>query len=101
PRPQQLHASFPTRTLFRSGVIRSEADRLEHMVQDVMDLARVGSAEFRLDVRPVDLSATLGETITAHQNEAKNASVTLLSDLPKTDRKSTRLNSSHDQISYA
>src|SRR5438105_12691914 len=40
------------------GVIRSEADRLEHMVQDVMDLARVGSAEFHLDIRPVDLAST-------------------------------------------
>lgn len=66
------------------GVIRSEADRLEHMVQDVMDLARVGSAEFHLDIRPVDISLTLRETIAAHQNEANNASVALAVDLPET-----------------
>jgi signal transduction histidine kinase len=65
------------------GVIRSEADRLEHMVQDVMDLARVGSAEFHLEVRAVDLVSTLGEAITAHQNEASEAHVTLVSDLPE------------------
>ena len=65
------------------GVIRSEADRLEHMVQDVMDLARVGSAEFHLDVRAVDLSSTLRETIAAHQNEGKNASVSLMTDVPE------------------
>ena len=65
------------------GVIRSEADRLEHMVQDVMDLARVGSAEFHLEVRPVDLALTLGEAITAHQNEASDAGVNLISDFPE------------------
>jgi signal transduction histidine kinase len=65
------------------GVIRSEADRLEHMVQDVMDLARVGSAEFHLEVRPVDLAETLGEAITAHQNEASDAEVNLVADLPE------------------
>lgn len=65
------------------GVIRSEADRLEHMVQDVMDLARVGSAEFHLDVLPVDLSTILREAIRAHQNEAADAGVTLVDDLPE------------------
>ena len=64
------------------GVIRSEADRLEHMVQDVMDLARVGSAEFHLDVCPVDLTTTLREAITAHQSEATDANVALVADLP-------------------
>jgi two-component system sensor histidine kinase BaeS len=65
------------------GVIRSEADRLEHMVRDVMDLARVGSAEFHLDVAAVDLTQTLREAITAHQNEASDARVALVSDLPE------------------
>ena len=65
------------------GVIRSEADRLEHMVQDVMDLARVGSAEFHLDVRQVDLTETLREAVATHQNEAGDARVKLRADLPE------------------
>jgi len=64
------------------GVIRSEANRLEHMVQDVMDLARVGSAEFHLDVGPVDLAETLGDAVAAHQNEASEAGVLLTADVP-------------------
>jgi two-component system OmpR family sensor kinase len=64
------------------GVIRSEADRLEHMVQDVMDLARVGSAEFHLDVGPVDLAETLRDAVAAHQNEASEAGVKLIADVP-------------------
>src|SRR5437588_10456777 len=63
------------------GVIRSEADRLEHMVQDVMDLARVGSAEFHLDVRQVDLTETLREAVAAHQKEAEEAGVSLTAEV--------------------
>ena len=63
------------------GVIRSEADRLEHMVQDVMDLARVGSAEFHLDIGPVDLSETLRDAVAAHQKEAVEAGVMLAADV--------------------
>jgi len=64
------------------GVIRSEANRLERMVQDVMDLARVGSGEFRLDVALVDLTETLRDAVTAHQNEAADAGISLVADVP-------------------
>ena len=63
-------------------VIRSESERLERMVQDVMDLARVGSAEFHLDVGPVDLAETLRDSVMAHQTEAAEAGVSLVTDLP-------------------
>lgn len=65
------------------GVIRSEADRLEHMVQDVMDLARVGSAEFHLDVGNVDLSETLRDAVMAHRSEAIDAGVSVTADVPE------------------
>ena len=64
------------------GVIRSEAGRLERMVQDVMDLARVGSAQFHLDLGAVDLAETLRDAVAAHQNEASEAGVTLTADVP-------------------
>jgi two-component system sensor histidine kinase BaeS len=62
------------------GVIRSEADRLEHMVQDVMDLARVGSAEFHLDIARVDLAETVRDAVAAHQKEAAEGSVSLVAE---------------------
>jgi signal transduction histidine kinase len=64
------------------GIIRSEADRLERMVQDVMDLARVGTKEFRLNVREADVGEALNGTVAALQGEADLAGVTLESDVP-------------------
>src|SRR5438094_3496485 len=52
------------------GIIRSEADRLERMVQDVMDLARVGTKEFRLNVGQADVGEALNGTVAALQGEA-------------------------------
>jgi len=37
-------------------VIRAEAERLERLVDDLLDLARLGADDFRLDVVPVDLA---------------------------------------------
>ncbi|MGZ4128406.1 MAG: sensor histidine kinase [Actinomycetota bacterium] len=65
------------------AVIRSEAGRLERMVQDVMDLARVGSAEFHLSVATADLSATLRDTVASHRNDAADAGVSLVADVPE------------------
>lgn len=65
------------------GVIRSEAGRLERMVTDIMDLARVGSAEFHLSIARADLSATLPETLAAMQNDAADAGIVLAADLPE------------------
>ena len=41
--------------------IRAEAARLERLVGDLLDLARVGDPEFRLDPAPVDLGGLIGE----------------------------------------
>lgn len=41
--------------------IRSEAARLERLVSDLLDLARLGADSFRLDRAPVDVAALVGE----------------------------------------
>lgn len=64
------------------GIIRAETERLERMVQDVMDLARLGAREFRLDARAADLATTLQEAVTAHRAQAVEAGVGLEADLP-------------------
>nr|WP_042190340.1 HAMP domain-containing sensor histidine kinase [Kibdelosporangium sp. MJ126-NF4]CTQ94951.1 sensor histidine kinase [Kibdelosporangium sp. MJ126-NF4] len=42
--------------------IESEAHRLERLVGDLLDLARLSADDFRLDIIPVDLSGVLRET---------------------------------------
>jgi len=42
-----------------AGVILSESRRLERLVADLLDLAKLQSSSFRLDLRPVDLVATV------------------------------------------
>lgn len=58
-------------------VIGDEAGRLELLLRDVMDLARLGAREFRLDLRDVALDATLQEAVAAHAGRAAEAGVTL------------------------
>jgi two-component system sensor histidine kinase BaeS len=41
-----------------AGVILSESRRLERLVADLLDLAKLQSSSFRLDLRPVDLVST-------------------------------------------
>jgi two-component system, OmpR family, sensor kinase len=43
-------------------VIGQEASRLDRLVSDLLDLARLGADDFRLDVADVDLTALLGES---------------------------------------
>lgn len=42
-------------------VVLAESARLEHLVRDLLDLARLGADDFRLDVAPVDLTALLDQ----------------------------------------
>ncbi|HSV65396.1 MAG TPA: HAMP domain-containing sensor histidine kinase [Mycobacteriales bacterium] len=41
--------------------VLAEARRLERLVSDLLDLARLGAADFRIDVAEVDLTSLLGE----------------------------------------
>jgi signal transduction histidine kinase len=59
------------------GVIKTEAARLERLVADVTDLARLGTKEFRLSVRDADLAPVLRDAASAHRSEASNGGVTL------------------------
>lgn len=65
------------------GVIRSEAGRLERLVQDVMDLARLGAKTFELHPREVDLAAGLREAATAHSAQALESDLHLAVEIPE------------------
>lgn len=42
--------------------IETEAERLDRLVSDLLDLARLGADDFRLDITEVDLTALVAET---------------------------------------
>ena len=43
------------------GVILAESGRLEHLVRDLLDLARLGADDFRLDIASIDVADLLDE----------------------------------------
>jgi len=58
-------------------VIKTETERLERLVADVLDLARVGTHNFRLTLRDADVAQVLREAATAHRTEAKERDVAI------------------------
>ncbi len=52
----------PTETAQVGGVVLGEAKRLERLVGDLLDLARLGAQDFRLEFAPVDLVALVHGT---------------------------------------
>jgi signal transduction histidine kinase len=61
-------------------VIATEARRLERLVSDLMDLARVGRVGFHVDRLATDLSAVAREAVTRHQVRATELGVELTAD---------------------
>jgi two-component system OmpR family sensor kinase len=43
------------------AVLLGEAERLEHLVSDLLDLARLGAEDFRIDLGPVSLGAVVAQ----------------------------------------
>ena len=60
-----------------SAVIAAEADRLERLVRDLLDLARFDRAEFSVAHRPVDLGAIAAGAVQRHLPRARVLSVSL------------------------
>lgn len=63
-------------------VIASEAGRLEHLVQDLLDLARLDARRFSFHPAPSDLAHLLAETVESFRPAADRASLALHLDLP-------------------
>lgn len=58
-------------------VIGTEAGRLERLVADLLDLARVGRADFAVAREPVDLAAVVRHAVERHGPQARELSVEL------------------------
>jgi two-component system sensor histidine kinase BaeS len=59
------------------SVIAAEADRLDRLVQDLLDLARLGRAGFAVASEPVDLAAVANDAVERHRRRAQQLSVQL------------------------
>jgi signal transduction histidine kinase len=64
--------------------IRGEAARLERLVSDLLDLARLGADTFRLDLAGTDLTALLTEMAVVWQVRCDARRVVLVTQLPAT-----------------
>jgi signal transduction histidine kinase len=62
-----------------AGVIVSESRRLERLVADLLDLARLGADRLSLHIGPTDLGAVVSETLRGFLPRAESAGITLSS----------------------
>jgi signal transduction histidine kinase len=77
------------------GVIAAEARRLERLVRDLIDLARLDARRFSLDVRTIDVRPVVAATVEAFRPAAADTGVILTfspaEDLPAVDADPERL----------
>ncbi|WP_028927041.1 sensor histidine kinase [Pseudonocardia acaciae] len=62
--------------------VLAESTRLERLVNDLLDLARSGTADFPIDIVPVDLTALLTEAAQVWSARCAESDVTLRTELP-------------------
>ena len=60
-----------------SRVVAAEADRLERLVSDLLDLARLGREGFAVEHQAVDLASVTGTAVQRHLPRARELDVTL------------------------
>jgi len=59
-----------------------EARRLERLVSDLLDLARLGAQDFRIDLQPVDLTALVSSAAEVWRARCEAVGVAFRADLP-------------------
>ena len=63
-------------------IILKESDRLQSMIQELLDLSRIEQQEFTLNLTPVDLGAILGESGAILAGKAREKEIELTVSLP-------------------
>jgi two-component system, OmpR family, sensor kinase len=64
------------------GTMLGEARRLERLVSDLLDLARLGAQDFRIDLQPVDLTALVHSAAEVWRARCDAVGVRLATELP-------------------
>jgi PAS domain S-box-containing protein len=62
--------------------IRASAERLDHLVNDLLDYARIEAGTFRLRLAPGDLRAAVEAVLSSLEPQAKRAKLFVAADLP-------------------
>jgi len=65
-----------------AGIVVGEAKRLERLVRDLLDLARLNQRTFAVTPQPVDLAQLVDEALVRHEAEARRVGVSLLAETP-------------------
>jgi two-component system sensor histidine kinase BaeS len=61
-----------------AGVVVAESKRLERLVRDLLDLARLNQRSFSVHPREVDLDAVVAQAVSRHEPESARVGVALL-----------------------
>jgi signal transduction histidine kinase len=64
------------------SVIKSNADRLAALVDDILDISRIDSNQIKLDLQPVDLTELIKSIIPSFNNQFSEKNLTLSLKLP-------------------
>jgi two-component system sensor histidine kinase BaeS len=65
-----------------AGIVVAEAKRLERLVRDLLDLARLNQHTFTVTPEPVDLAELVHEARGRHEAEARRVGVSLVTETP-------------------
>jgi two-component system OmpR family sensor kinase len=65
-----------------AGVVVGEAKRLERLVRDLLDLARLNQRAFAVTPQAVDLALLVEEALVRHQAESRRVGVSLVAETP-------------------
>ncbi len=68
-----------------AAVIERQAGRLDRLIRDLLDLARLDSRQFPIDRAPVDLTSVAEEAVTAHAAVADTDRIALVLDTTTDD----------------
>jgi two-component system phosphate regulon sensor histidine kinase PhoR len=63
------------------AIIERNADRLSSLVQDLLDLSRIESREYRLNVESLDLAKVLSDVLTLYRERADSRRIRLLAEI--------------------
>lgn len=65
------------------GVIRRNAERMQALIDDILELATIESGRVSIDPRPADLARTVDEIFASLSNKAAEFGVRLINGVPK------------------
>jgi signal transduction histidine kinase len=72
----------PTSVAATGQVLVAESDRLERLVSDLLDLARLGAQDFRIDISPVDLTDLLRAAAVVWSDRCAREGVSFAAEIP-------------------